>query len=120
MCTKRLCVLNRMPVSKKRGSAAKDERSQHLKFFFFLAKFLESVVCEHCSKSIYVCCVCLFSCAFVHMLVCHISDNAAFLPNHSSSPFISPFSLQQKKVLHDPLMQDYWIKEQGSCTNLPH
>lgn len=39
---------------------------------------------------------------------------------HSSSAFISAFSLRQKKVLHDPLMQDYWIKEHGSCNNLPH
>lgn len=115
MYTKRVCISNRVPVSKKRLSS-EGWMMAPLFFFFSFAKFWQRVLCV-CAHT------CLFLCAFVHMLICQISDITAMLVCSSwillflSSP---SFSLQQKRVLHDPLMQDYWIKEQGSCTNLPH
>lgn len=113
MYTKRVCISNHMPVSKKRLSS---EGWMMAPLFFSFAKFLQRVLCV-CAHT------CLFLCAFVHTLICQISDITAMLVCSSwillflSSP---SFSLQQKRLLHDPLMQDYWIKEQGSCTNLPH
>ena len=57
MYTKRLCVLNRVPVSKKRGSAAKDERWQYLKevLIFFSGRVLRNCVFLLTVIKVYVC-----------------------------------------------------------------
>lgn len=91
----------------------RDEWWHH--FFFSFAKFLQRVLCVCAHMSVFMC-----ICAHAHMSNFRHHRHACLFFVDSSIPFISSFSLQQKRVLHDPLMQDYWIKEQGSCTNLPH
>lgn len=57
---------------------------------------------------------------YVQALACHISDDMAILFPIPSSILLLSSLPSLKKVLGDPLMQDYWIKVQASCTNLPH
>lgn len=67
------------------------------------------VWCEHWVKSahVYVTCCCFRQHGYPFQLP------QSFFSFHLS------LSIPLKKVLCDRLMQDYWIKVQGSCTNLP-